>query len=190
VIITWQNFPCDCTYLLYVKNFNSRPNKGFKIEIEFEGQVFNYFYQNTLMGDLNIATITVKDRVISIKHHLAVSEGLGAQKDIYGLPTNEFHKVNLVCLSPNHWGDNNVGNKHYFFMLDGAKSPISIRSFHNENLIPELAAHRKVLEVLGAQTMIDPSQKQLSGLGFNATVKDELILKLSGNFKRVIKIKF
>jgi hypothetical protein len=188
--ITWQNIPSDGTYLLYVKNFNSRPNKGFKIEIEFEGQVFNYFYQNTLMGDLNIATITVKDRVISIKHHLAVSEGLGAQKDIYGLPTNEFHKVNLVCLSPNHWGDNNVGNKHYFFMLDGAKSPISIRSFHNENLIPELAAHRKVLEVLGAQTMIDPSQKQLSGLGFNATVKDELILKLSGNFKRVIKIKF
>ena len=98
--------------------------------------------------------------------------------------------MNLVCLSPNHWGDNNVGNKHYFFMLDRCKSPVSIRSFHNENLIPELAQHRKVLEVLGATSMIQSSDKQLSGLGFNATVRDELIVKLQGSFKRVIKIKF
>ena len=59
-----------------------------------------------------------------------------------------------------------------------------------ENLIPELAEHRKVLEVLGATTMIEPSDKQLSGLGFNATVRDELIVKVSGSHKRVLKIKF
>ena len=75
-------------------------------------------------------------------------------------------------------------------MLEGAKCPTSIRSFHAENLIPELANHRKVLEVLGNTTMIESSNKQLSGLGFNATVKDELIVKLSGSHKRVIKIKF
>jgi len=97
---------------------------------------------------------------------------------------------NFVCLSPNHWGDNNVGNKHYFFMLDKCKSPSSIRSFHAENLIPELAEHRKVLEVLGNTTMIAPADKQLSGLGFNATVRDELIVKVQGSFKRMLKIKF
>ena len=75
-------------------------------------------------------------------------------------------------------------------MLDGCKCPTSIRSFHSENLIPELAQHRKVLEVLGNTTMINSTDKQLSGLGFNATVKDELIVKLQGSFKRVIKIKF
>jgi len=53
-----------------------------------------------------------------------------------------------------------------------------------------LAAHRKVLEVLGNTSMIQPSGNQLSGLGFNATVKDELVVKLQGNFKRVVKIKF
>jgi hypothetical protein len=107
-----------------------------------------------------------------------------------GLQTEQFHKVNLVCLSPNHWTGNNVGNKHYFLMLDNCKCHTSIRSFHAENLIPELAQHRKVLEVLGNTTMIEPSEKQLSGLGFNATVKDELIVKLTGSHKRVIKIKF
>ena len=87
-------------------------------------------------------------------------------------------------------GENNVGNKHYLFMLEGCRCNESIRSFHAENLIPELAQHRKVLEVLGNSTMIQPSDKQLSGLGFNATVKDELIVKLQGSFKRTIKIKF
>ena len=75
-------------------------------------------------------------------------------------------------------------------MLDGCKSSTGIRSFHNENLIPELLDHRKVLEVLGTTNMIEPTEKQLSGLGYNATVKDELIVKLSGSHKRVIKIKF
>ena len=124
---------------------------------------------------------------MTIEHHLQESSN---SKEIYSLETNQFHKVNLVCLSPNHWDVNNVGNKHYFFMLDGCKSPISLRSFHAENLIPELASHRKVLEVLGNTTMIEPNTKQLSGLGFNATVKDEMIVKLSGTHKRMIKIKF
>ena len=75
-------------------------------------------------------------------------------------------------------------------MLNECKCPTSIRSFHAENLIPELAQHRKVLEVLGNSTMISPADKQLSGLGFNATVHDELIVRLQGSFKRVIKIKF
>ena len=75
-------------------------------------------------------------------------------------------------------------------MLNGCKCPTSIRSFHNENLLPELAQHRKVLEVLGATNMINTTDKQLSGLGFNATVRDELIVRLQGSFKRVLKIKF
>ena len=75
-------------------------------------------------------------------------------------------------------------------MLEGAKSPVSIRSFHNENLNSDLLPHRKVMEVLGTTNMIEPSEKQLTGLGFNATVKDELIVRLQGTHKRVLKIKF
>lgn len=75
-------------------------------------------------------------------------------------------------------------------MLEGCKTDSKLRGFHNENLKPELAEHRKVLEVLGATNMVEPAEEQLSGLGFNSTVRDELIVRLSGNFKRMLKIKF
>jgi len=186
--ITWQEILKDGIYKFFVRNFSGHKNhKGFKFEIEFGGNVFNYQYNQPFQGDISVATITVKNGVMEIAHHLPESS---MSKDIYGLETNQFHKVNLICLSPNHWGTNNIGNKHYMFMLDKCKSPVSIRSFHNENLLPELAEHRKVLEVLATTNMIDSTDKQLSGLGFNATVKDELIVKLSGSHKRTIKIKF
>jgi len=177
-------------YICKIHNWSFRNSGGRgKAEIAFEGNIFQYEYPATKNKEwVEIARVTLKNGKFSISHSLPV---VGEQsKDIYGLETNQFHKVNLVCLSPNHWEENNVGNKHYFFMLDGCKSPISIRSFHAENLIPELANHRKVLEVLGHTTMIEPTNKQLSGLGFNATVKDELILKLSGSHKRIIKVLF
>ena len=75
-------------------------------------------------------------------------------------------------------------------MLDKCKAESDIRSYHIENFNNELAEHRKVLEPLASTIMIKPEGNQLSGLGFNATIKDELIVKLSGNFKRTIKIKF
>jgi hypothetical protein len=187
--VTIDQLKVDGTYILQVKNFSGHHNfKGFKAEIEYDGNVFEYSFLQSFTGFKVIATITVEKGVITdIKHELPESS---VSKEIYGVESNQFHKVNLVCLSPNHWDDNNVGNKHYFFMLQDAKSPVSIRSFHNENLIPELANHRKVLEVLGTQTMVESTDKQLSGLGFNATVRDEVVLRIQGSHKRVIKVKF
>ena len=178
-------------YKFWNKNYNSRDNTGFKAELEFGDESYTYEYKGNASGNVQIAEVTLsKDGEFTVRHLLPVSEGIGSSKEIYGLQTNEFHKVNLVCLSPNHWDGNEIGNKHYFFMLKNCKSPTSLRSFHAENLIPELAAHRKVLEVLGTTTMVESTDHQLSGLGFNATVRDELIVKLSGTHKRVIKIKF
>ena len=150
------------------------------------GEIYTYAYDKPVIGNVKVAEITLFNGVFSIKHLLPETNSV---REIYGLESNKFHKVNLVCLSPNHWSDN-VGNKHYFFMLDGCKSPTSIRSFHAENLLPEIAEHRKVLEVLGTTNMIEPSNKQLSGLGFNSTIKESLIVKLQGTHKRVIKINF
>lgn len=188
--IVWDNLlkMKDGVYKLFIHNYDSGANKGFKAEIEFNGETYNYEYNKTVIKDINVAEVTLKKGQFTIKH--LIPESTVSSKEVYGIETNQFHKVNLVCLSPNHWGENNVGNKHYFFMLDGCKSPVSIRSFHNENLLPELAQHRKVLEVLGATNMIESTKKQLSGLGFNATVRDELIVKLQGTHKRIIKIKF
>ena len=46
------------------------------------------------------------------------------------------------------------------------------------------------MEVLANTTMVESSSKELSGLGFNATVRDEVILRLKGSHKRVVKVKF
>lgn len=174
-------------YKFWVNQYNARNSHGFKAEIEFDGELYSYEFNKPVSGNVVVAEVSFNKGEFSINHVLPETH---SSKELYGLQTEQFHKVNLVCLSPNHWGKNNVGNKHYLFMLDNCKSPVSIRSFHAENLIPELAQHRKVLEVLGNTTMINPSEKQLSGLGFNATVHDELVVRLQGSFKRVIKIKF
>ena len=181
-------------YKCYVNNYYSKRdnNYGFTIEVELNGDITTFEFNSLLRQDesVDVFKFTVNNGNIEIIPILPVSISSKLTKEIYGLESNNFHKVNLMCLSPNHWADNNVGNKFYFFMLEGCKTDLSIRSFHSENLIPELAQHRKVFEVLGTTTMLEPSDKQLSGLGFNATVKDELIVKLQGSFNRVIKIKF
>jgi hypothetical protein len=188
--ITWteRGKMKDGVYKMWVNQYSARNSKGFKAEIEFGGETYCYEYDKKVTGNVQVAEVTLKDGQFSIKH--LIPESAVSSKEIYGLESNQFHKVSLICLSPNHWGDNNVGNKHYMFMLEGCKSPVSIRSFHNENLIPELLEHRKVLEVLGATNSIPSTDKQLSGLGFNATVKDELVVKVTGTFKRMLKIKF
>ncbi len=188
--ITWPNtaLMMDGKYKFFVRQFAGRSSKGFKAEIEFHGETYSYEYNQAVKGDIQVAEVTFKDGVFTIDSKLP--EVGVTSKEVYGVKTNEFHKVNLVCLSPNHWEGSNVGNKHYFFMLEGCKAPHAIRGFHNENLNPDLLTHRKVMEVLGATQVVESKEKQLSGLGFNATVRDECIVKLSGNFKRVVKIKF
>jgi len=187
--IAWDNASKmkNGTYKFWVNQYADRGSKGFKAEIEFNGEIYSYDYNKKVSGNVQVAEVTLNNGVFEIKHALPET---ASSKEIYGLETNQFHKVNLVCLSPNHWNENNVGNKHYFFMLDGCKSPTGIRSFHNENLVPDLLAHKKVMEVLGNTNMIEPTEKQLSGLGMNSTVRDELTVRLTGTHKRVIKIKF
>ena len=75
-------------------------------------------------------------------------------------------------------------------MLENCKTDIPLRSFHVEFLNSELLEHRKVMEVLGETQKLEPSNKQLCGLGFNSTISEELILKVNGSFKRTVKVKF
>ena len=187
--ITWQNKVLDNNYIFEVKNYNGGSNKGFKIEIEFKGEIFNYFYQQPVKPSqrVKVATVTVKNGEFTITHHL---QETASSKTIWNLETNKFHKVKLACLSPNYWSDNNVGNKHILFMLDNCKTDSPLRGFHNENLNNELLQHRKVIDVLGDVAMIQPTDNHLAGVGFNSTVRDEVILKLSGSHKRTIKVKF
>lgn len=181
-------------YKVIVNNYSRNGLKiPFFLEVEFEGEIMLLKLNHKLQSDqVEALTVFFDGQNFDVKpapEMEIVESGLLTQT-IYGLETNKFHKVNLVCLSPNHWGENNTGNKHYFFMLEGCKTDLPIRSFHAENLLPELAQHRKVLDTLALTRMIEPAEKQLSGLGFNSTIVDEVVLKLQGSHKRVIKVRF
>ena len=180
----------DGAYRFFIVNYDHGHNSGAKAEIAFGDEVFTFVVDHEIMHNTDIATVHIKNGMID---HVDQSEYLVdsnvTSKEIYGLETNKFHKVNLVCLSPNHW-DGAFGNKHYFFMLEGAKAPEAIRGFYNEFLVPELLEHRKVMEVLGATLKVESTDRQLSGLGFNATVRDEVVLRLQGSHKRIIKVQF
>jgi len=179
----------DGLYVCQIHNWSFRRSGGKgKAEIAIGDSIYQYEYPATVNKQwVTVAEVTLKNGVFTIEHKLPE---INTSKDIYSLPTEHFHKVNLMCLSPNHWGANKVGNKHYFFMLDKYKIDSPIRSFHSENLNAELTETRKTLERFGAVNMLEPADKQLSGVGFNATVKDSLIVKLAGSHKRTVRVNF
>jgi hypothetical protein len=177
-------------YAFWVHQFNSRNSQGFKAEIEFDGQIYKYQYDRAVSGSIFIAEVTYTNGKWSIDHSLEPTDSEEIVKTVWNIDSNNFHKVSLVCLSPNYWGENNVGNKHYFFMLHDCFSDESIRGFHAENLNSELTAYRKFVDILGNFHQIAPSKPQLAGLGFNATVNDHVIVKVKGTHERVLKINF
>ena len=183
----------DGKYRFFIQNFDGGDHKNCKAEIYINGETFTYFVDHKIghKQNVDIATVTIKNGELFDIEHSRYQVGENATtEEIYGLETNKFHKVNLVCLSPNHW-DGAVGNKHYFFMIEDCKNPArEIRGFHNENLIPDLLKHRKVMEVLANTKMVKIENNQLSGLGFNATVRDEVVVRLKGSHSRVVKVQF
>lgn len=180
----------DGKYTYRIHNWSKRTSWGRgKAEIAFGGELYEYIYPATSHKEwVDIATVTLNKRVWSIEHHL---EPVGATSNtMWGLDSNQFHKVNLISLSPNYWGENAIGNKHYFFFLDGCHSDTAMRSFHIENLNGELLQDRKVLEIFGMTDKLEPTTKQLAGLGFTDDSKETLIVKVEGSFKRVVRVKF
>jgi len=181
----------DGRYKFYAVNFNGGGNQGARAEIYLDGKLWTYEIKTPVTShrEFLLATLYIKDHKLQKIEQgpYYTGEGSAGKTTIWGIDTQEFHKVSMVCLSPNYWSEPGVGNKHYFFFMEGAECPDKIRSFHNENLCPELLSHRKVMEVLGNTVFAESIHGQLSGLGFNATVRDEAVVKVDG---KLMKIKF
>ena len=179
-------------YMLFVHNYNRREDVdvGFEVEVEFDGQMLAFAYAKPVKHGERVTVATIEyDPKIGFKiiQSLPASQ---TSKQIWGVSTHVFSKVNVVMLSPNHWDGHGVGNRHYFFMLDGCRNDGQARGFYNEFLLPELNQHRKVLEMVGARTKAEESDRQLSGLGFSSTKRDSLICRVGGSFNRFVKVIF
>ena len=190
--ITWarkRDIP-EGAYKLIVNNYRKRERKdvGFEVEIEFEGEIHTFNYPREVTGNVTVAEFSY-----SKKDGVRITKSLPSStssREVWNLNTSQWQQVNFAMLSPNHWGDKAVGNKHWFFILDQCRNPDSVRGFYNEFLKPELTEHRKVFEVLGSKMRAGYSDDQLSGLGFSSTQTNHVFCRVKGAFDRVVKIIF
>ena len=179
-------------YTLMVHQFSQRnsDNFGFEVEIEFAGTTYNFAYPKVMHPRDYVEVAQIK---YSHKDGFEIVKSLPSSqtsKVVWGLPTQTFHKVNVLMHSPNHWDGHGVGNKHFFFMLDKCVNEGKARGFYNEFLNEELNAHRKVFEVVGSKMKVEESENQLSGIGFSSTQRSSVLCRVKGSFTRTLKINF
>ncbi|MFA5670264.1 MAG: hypothetical protein WC967_13560 [Balneolaceae bacterium] len=196
IIFKDKNRMIDGVYKVYVHNYAKRENNylGFNVEIECRGSVLQ-LGQSTAVNDdqrILVATInyTKKDGIIMVEN--GISESTNVQsKEVWGIDTNKFHKVTMILNSPNFWNGQEIGNKHTFFILDKARNTSRPRGIFNEFLKQDLLQHHKrVFELLGNRMVVADCDRQLSGLGFSTTQRNEVFVRVTGRTTRVIKVKF
>jgi hypothetical protein len=192
--VVWAANPPDGPYRIVVNNYAHREssNPGFVIEVESGGKLTHYSYNKQVRGqqDIAIATLHMKDGAIErVEPGAPGVTAANISQEKWGLTTERYVKVSTVMLSPNYWGSDAVGNKHTFFVLDGAKSDEDMRGFYNEFLHPRLEEHRKVFEVIGDKTKCRPTDGHLAGLGFSSTKKDTFIVRAQqGKKQRIFNV--
>lgn len=178
-------------YTVKVNNFSKREtiDGGYIVQVECRGEVYDFEFAKS-PGD------SKTDMVVEFNYSKANGITINGDvksnvvsKEKWGIKTNQFVKVKKVMYSPNHW-ENATGNKHYMFFLENCVSDEQARPFFNEFLKDEFTENRKVFEVLGSKMKVEHTDNQLSGLGFSETQRNHLIVRVDGNFKRVLKINF
>jgi hypothetical protein len=192
--ITWthKSHMYQGIYHFFVHNYDHRGGRsGFTAEIEYDGQIYSYEYGKELKHKEKVTVARIE---FSHRDGIKFIESLPsttATRTEWGIPTNQFHPVTVAMYSPNYWdGQSEIGHRHYFFMLDGCRNPDRPNGFFNEFLREEFMEYKRVFESLGSKMRVEPSDDQLSGLGFSATKRNSLIAKVEGAFTRTIKINF
>lgn len=190
--ITWPDRRSmrDGVYKFMVHCYSFRGGRsGFRAEIEFDGSVYSFDNPGPLTNDrmYPVADVVLKNGEFTMK---PIMKSTAASREIWGIKTQQFVPVSTIMYSPNYWDEQDgIGNKHYFFILNGCKNPERPNGFYNEYLKNDLVNHRRVFEALGSQLKVEQSDDQLSGIGFSSTQHAELIVKVKGQTERVLKVK-
>ena len=172
-------------YTLRVNRYNKREviDVGYDVEIDLLGQIYTFNSNDNATRD--VAKIIVNKNGVTIE---PIMKAGSRKRTEYGIQTGDFVPVNTIMLSPNHWDQNNVGNKHYFFILDGCKTDTPVRGYYNEYLSNELEKNRKAFELIGSKFLAEPVDDQLSGLGFSETQEAKITVRVTGKTKRIFNV--
>lgn len=193
--IFWQTLPrVQGEYELCVHQYrrdNGAYTDGFEVEIEYDGEVNSFAVAKN--GPTGRNHRIAKFTYTKAHGFKLLGEGMAKgypSRQKWGISTGQWHQVKAITLSPNHWTDRGVGNKHTFFLLDGCRADERVRGFYNEFLSEKLTEDRKVFEVLGSKVEVESVEDELSGLGFSETQRNHLFVEVDGSFKRQLQIKF
>lgn len=180
-------------YKFFVNQYSGSARNGFRAEIEFNGEIYSFDYSNSMMAgqDVHVADVILDTNgEFTIKEKISGNSKISS-KTVWGISTNEFTPVSVICYSPNYFDEQDgIGHRHLFFMLNGCKNDEEPNGYYNEFLKSELEKHKRVFEALGSKCHVEDSDDQLSGIGFSMTKRAELIVKVKGATERILKIKF
>ena len=191
--ITWADMSHmkPGVYKFFVNQYAARGSKGFKAEIEFNGEIFAFEYNRPVSGDVQVAEVTLDENGnFSIKEKLAGNSSISS-REIWGVNTNQFVPVSVISYSPNYFDEQDgIGHRHLFFFLKDCVNSEEPNGFYLEFLDNDLMKHKRVFEALGAKCHVEDTDDQLSGIGFSMTKRADLVVKVKGATERVMKIKF
>ncbi len=192
--ITWSNQSKmkEGIYSFFVHNYCNRGGRtGFSAEIEFDGQVFSFSYNQELKQSEKIQVAKVSYSRCDGFKLIELLPSSTSSRSAWGLTTNQFIPVSVCMYSPNYWDkQDGIGHRHYFFMLKNCINNEMPNGFFNEYLKEDLLVHKRVFEALGSKMRVEDTEDQLSGIGFSSTKRNSLICKLESHINRTLKINF